>query len=255
MTDPIVQVMHQTVREFFLRSNGFVTNSTYRMGEDDAHRMIITTCIKYLTFCAKYTPTGSAELPQVETWNSEYIQSYTQYLKERPLINYALGYLKDHISKYSETTDISSLISGLVKDLTAPTTGCYLFENWITVHLGHTIPGGRKCSIAENFRNETLWCACEAGYSNVAGALLIAGAHVETSQRGVTPLIISASKGHEAAVRLLLDHDANIEASDSTQCTALHWASTNGHKSTVQLLLDRGANVEVQDSKRCTALH
>jgi hypothetical protein len=50
-----VQVMHQTVREFFLQPNGCVANSKFKMSEKDAHISISITCIRYLMLCAANT--------------------------------------------------------------------------------------------------------------------------------------------------------------------------------------------------------
>ncbi|KAF8242574.1 hypothetical protein K440DRAFT_565065, partial [Wilcoxina mikolae CBS 423.85] len=89
----IVQFMHQTVREFFLRDQ--LTPSVFKMSGDDAHIRISKTCIRYLILCASNELEKS--LPNIEVWNSQHFEEYARYLSGRPLINYTLSHLKHHI--------------------------------------------------------------------------------------------------------------------------------------------------------------
>ncbi|OCK97498.1 uncharacterized protein K441DRAFT_547211, partial [Cenococcum geophilum 1.58] len=91
-----VQVMHQTVREFFLDPNGLVASSEFRMCEKDAHVCISVTCLRYLMLCAANT-TLAGRPPDIEFWTWEHFKGYAQYLDNMPLANYALGHLKHHI--------------------------------------------------------------------------------------------------------------------------------------------------------------
>ncbi|KAH7231218.1 uncharacterized protein BKA55DRAFT_525091, partial [Fusarium redolens] len=90
----IVQVMHQTVREFFLHPDGDVPPSEFGMCEKDSHICISIICIRYLMLCATNT---NRLLPDVKSWTSEHFEDYAQSLHQRPLANYALCHLKYHI--------------------------------------------------------------------------------------------------------------------------------------------------------------
>ena len=70
-----------------------------------------------------------------------------------------------------------------------------------------------------------------------------------------TPLLRAASKGDEAAVRLLLDRDANIHARSPTNGTPLLHACETMHFATVDLLLMRGSDIHAQDDYGWTPLH
>ncbi len=60
-------------------------------------------------------------------------------------------------------------------------------------------------------------------------------------------LIGAAIRGDAAAVQVLLDAGADVNAKDNMEGrTALLWAASNGHADTVQVLLGAGANVEAQ---------
>jgi ankyrin repeat protein len=80
-------------------------------------------------------------------------------------------------------------------------------------------------------------------------------AQVDSYVQGKTPLIISAGKGQEATVKLLLEMDVDTEAMDNAGQRALHHATKNGHKEIIRLLLQKGAKRDAKDNKRQTAVH
>jgi ankyrin repeat protein len=55
-------------------------------------------------------------------------------------------------------------------------------------------------------------------------------------------------------VQLLLDRNADIQAKNNTDYTALHLAAENGHEATVRLLLDRKADINAKLDDSRTAL-
>ena len=70
-----------------------------------------------------------------------------------------------------------------------------------------------------------------------------------------TALIVGSYFGHEAILRLLLGHKADVKIKDNRGWTALHWAAENGHKAVVRLLLEHKADVDAEDDHGSTALH
>lgn len=74
--------------------------------------------------------------------------------------------------------------------------------------------------------------------------LLAAGADVNArDEAGFTPLHDAALAGNAAAVRMLLDHGADINLGDKENgATALYMAATMGREEVVTLLLDKGAD-------------
>ncbi|OQR85191.1 protein kinase [Achlya hypogyna] len=74
--------------------------------------------------------------------------------------------------------------------------------------------------------------------------LLNAGAAVNRRQSdGSTPLALAAWYGHEEAVELLLDADADVCCVDHVGFTALHNAASQGHESIVRRLQAAGSSV------------
>ncbi|XP_021693562.1 uncharacterized protein LOC110674132 [Aedes aegypti] len=70
-----------------------------------------------------------------------------------------------------------------------------------------------------------------------------------------TPLHTAASNGYIEMVKLLIDHNVNIDTKDDAGRTPLHRASRNGHLEVAKLLIDRGANVYTMDFAEVTPLH
>lgn len=69
-----------------------------------------------------------------------------------------------------------------------------------------------------------------------------------------TALIAASSRGHEAAVQVLLDHGADVNFQAGTLGTALIAACDSGKDEVVTLLLDRGADIDVEAGSFDTAL-
>ena len=74
-------------------------------------------------------------------------------------------------------------------------------------------------------------------------------------ESGATPLIAASARGHEAAVRILLDDGrSRVDGTASDGDTALLVAAYGGHAQVVHLLLAAGADVEMADERGYTAL-
>lgn len=78
--------------------------------------------------------------------------------------------------------------------------------------------------------------------------LLNNGAEINSrtgSKLGISPLMLSAMNGHEAATLLLLENGSDINAQiETNRNTALTLACFQGRTEVVRLLLHYGANVE-----------
>ncbi len=96
--------------------------------------------------------------------------------------------------------------------------------------------------------------------NDIAGlrTIIARGVDIEGKNDADTPLQFAASLGHVQAMRVLLDHGAEIEASGTLGYTPLHRAAYDGHTSAVTLLLKYRANPEGRngvDGAACTPLH
>jgi hypothetical protein len=140
--------MHQTVREFFL---GLSSDSTFGIIENNAHVRIATNCIRYLIFWATSSDSWGTQLTRIETWSSTDFKNYVGYLNDRPLLNYALSHLQDHLDKCHGAANLPNLVSQLVMQLTACNPSSSLLAGWITSHLNKTLLSRALGERVENF--------------------------------------------------------------------------------------------------------
>ncbi|KAJ3102628.1 hypothetical protein HDU96_009575 [Phlyctochytrium bullatum] len=97
--------------------------------------------------------------------------------------------------------------------------------------------------------------ALAAGMSDVANALLNAGASLSVRNRnGRTPLHQASASGLTDLVSRMLAKGADPSATDNNLWTPLHIACWRGHASVAQLLLERGVDVECNSGDWATPL-
>ncbi|KAL2039045.1 hypothetical protein N7G274_008094 [Stereocaulon virgatum] len=104
--------------------------------------------------------------------------------------------------------------------------------------------------LAKDGGSRLLHRAARRGNSSILQNLLQVGVPANIVEEGsrFTALHEAARSGHSNAIKVLLDHKANIEAGNSTQWTALHLAALYGHVDAVRLLCQRGANIGARAS-------
>lgn len=115
---------------------------------------------------------------------------------------------------------------------------------------------GRSVNETTEEGDSLLSLACQAGYYELAQVLLAMRANVE--DRGIkgdcTPLMEAASAGHVDIVKLLINHNADVNAQSSSGNTPLMYACAGGHEDVVLVLLGAGANVEDHNENGHTPL-
>ena len=87
---------------------------------------------------------------------------------------------------------------------------------------------------------------------SLARALFERGVPVDArAVDGATPLLVAASSGHVATLRLLVERGAGVNLADQHGDTALRWATVPaGSIESVKLLLAAGADVNARDLSR-----
>ena len=113
-----------------------------------------------------------------------------------------------------------------------------------------------KIEYKDNNCRSALHPAAQNGHQATVRLLLDHGAKIEAMSNDTswTALHLAAQNGHEATVSLLLDHEANIEAKDNNGMSVIQLAAQKGHEATVSLLLDHEANIEAKDNNGMSAI-
>ena len=97
--------------------------------------------------------------------------------------------------------------------------------------------------------------AVQHGSTEGVKKLLAAGAEVNATSGGTTPLASAIFACRLDMVRLLVEHGAEVNTRDRHGVTPLHLAAREGLLRTAQYLLDRGANVKARDNDGRSPLH
>ncbi len=112
---------------------------------------------------------------------------------------------------------------------------------------------------AYNGENTPLLAAVRARQFAVVKFLLENKADTELKHHGVnneqlTPLIWATRQENKDIVDLLLEHGANVDATDVNRKTALHWAADHGFKTIAETLLAHKAEVDAREKDDVTPL-
>ena len=116
--------------------------------------------------------------------------------------------------------------------------------------LGLLIDAGANVNAANDYGATPLWTACANRHGRAVDWLLDADADPNRGLRsGETPLMRCAHTGDPIAIRSLIGHGANIDATEPERGqTALMRAAANQHPDVTQALLEAGADVNVRTS-------
>ncbi|CAD5221823.1 unnamed protein product [Bursaphelenchus xylophilus] len=100
-----------------------------------------------------------------------------------------------------------------------------------------------------------MW-ACYKNRIDAVKVLLEFHAHINIvgEEDGLTPMIIASGRGYYEIVHLLLENNAEVNASDKFGSTALIWAARKGYLDIVEELLNAGAELDAVGMYSSTAL-
>jgi len=261
--------MHQTTREFFVRMQREKQDSKFALCQDEAHKTITVTSVRYLMLCfTSPEPDMRDSFSRIKTWGLEDFQQYARYVDKWLLINYALLNLKSHHDLCGQMEVVSQHVDSLIKELTKSPWSNFL-GNWMACHLGRTksardfvrgmaswtpLQHISSKSTSEDFKYNILDAAAALGLLRVVESLLLPCTQFDSQASSQTPLIVCARKGLVDTTRVLIDRNEDVDAKDNAGQTALHHAAENGHEPILHMLLIRGADKTIKDNHGLIAL-
>ena len=94
-----------------------------------------------------------------------------------------------------------------------------------------------------------LWIASKNGHNEIVSFLLENNVNVDSSSRGETSLIAASYHGHTTVAEILLAHNANIDFLSQTGelQTPLYTACKANEPEMVRLLLNHNADINIVD--------
>ncbi|OBT42533.1 hypothetical protein VE00_06189 [Pseudogymnoascus sp. WSF 3629] len=226
---PIVQLIHQTAREFLLHEDKHA--KPYHLEEVQGDTEIAMTCCRYLSiaFRPEFPPTeANAELTKVEM----------MIIRGWATLRGGDGHEAGLILLLNLGADVNS------KDTVGRTPISYAVEKGHEHGLQLLIQHGANVDSKDGAGRTPLSYAAENGHKDILELLLDLGADVNSNDTaGRTPLSYAAENGHESSVKLLLNNGAYLQLKDTAGRTPLSYAAENGHTISVKVLL-QGEGVE-----------
>jgi len=247
----IIRLVHHTTQEYFER--------TQKQWFPAAEIKIATICIAYLSFNI------------FEAGFCDSNEAFEERLRSNPLYDYAahnwghhardssifydgaIEFLEDmekvNASAQALTAVRGSWNSRYSQDVPKQMVGLHLAAYFGIQEARYLLQRRQSVDVSDSFgRTPLLWAAAK-GHEAAVQLFLDKDANFEAKDNdGRTPLAWAAMSGHEAVILLLLDKGADFEAKDKYGWTPLWWAVMNGHEAIIRLLLDTGVEFEVKDS-------
>lgn len=243
-----VRLAHDSVKEYLLSERIKGTNAAfYSISEASSNGFLARACLAYLMHFKK--PSND---------------STYSYLSEYPLLRYTAQEWEFHVTRSGDLNHHHHMTLMLTEFFLNQD---HSFSNWLEgqsgPYSGDFQQTEEQADGSGNLKLEgRLYHASKLGLLDICKILLERGVKADPSTKSTTglvkglstPLQISASMGHEAIVRLLLDHSANVNQR-SVNSSPLDYAVMEGRESIVRLLLERGATVTSEAPSSYYGLH
>ncbi|UKZ68513.1 uncharacterized protein TrAtP1_009542 [Trichoderma atroviride] len=268
----IVQLIHQTAREFLLQEAAKPYHLIPSLGDME----MASTCCQLI----RIVFTGA--VPQTEI-DDDFSQSkmLAEHLSSHHLLVYALTSFTKHLVHLEDNgkdvyLQFESFIVGLSDRRNS--YACLLLSQWaktnfpkmshidvdemITRSCVHAVLAQAEGTESNNLTNilmallpNLLFHEVEAGYEYTTDLMIIHGCDPNAGDTsGQTPLSLAAIHGHQDIVLMLLNRGSDLEARDNNGQTPLSLAAANGHWGIVLMLLGKGSDREARDNSGQTPL-
>ncbi len=244
----VIRLVHYTTQEYFERTSSF----------PNAETDITATCVTYLsfnTFATGFCPTDKQFEARLKLYRLyDYAaRNWGHHARATSAVEQlVVDFLKNEakVSSSGQAMMASESYSGYSQRVPRQMKGVHIAAFFgLREAMMALLENGHDSDPPDSHGRTPLSYTASRGHEAVGKLLLEKGAELETkdSEYSQTPLSWAAQKGHEAVVKLLLEKGAELESKDSYSRTPLLWAAENGHEAVVKLLLEKGAELETKD--------
>ncbi|KAI9855814.1 MAG: hypothetical protein M1813_009623 [Trichoglossum hirsutum] len=249
----IVQLLHQTVKDFLLTEENAAPFTGYVAQGD---RLIIKASVRYLELSLSPASFPEGVAKEVERWELKDYERFVNYLADRPLLNYVLSCLPHHFESLGESPAQESLIRFLQRIQEQPQLYSWCFLALWSVEHGYTSTPIQQVASGRSFVNSTLVTAVRLGLTGVVTLTIAAGSAVNDfdEKNAASPLLAAAKFGRCDVAQILIENGASLDLSWGLHGAALHAAIAAGDINMVRFLLTRGASIGTRDSDESSAL-
>ncbi|KAH0541631.1 hypothetical protein FGG08_003921 [Glutinoglossum americanum] len=253
VSNDIVQLLHQTVKEFLLvEESAGPFNAAVVRGDT----VIANGCIKYITLSLSRASFPGGAIQELKDWKLADYEFFVRHLEDRPLLSYALSYLPHHL-KSRGTQEAEGILLKFLRQIHEDPQSCSwcFLAVWFAYH-GYVSLPDQQLDYARSFINTILVTAAKHGLVGVAKLAIEAKASVDCfdERNGSSPLVVAAERGRREVAEILIDNGADLDLSLEKRGTALHAAIAAGDITMVKLLLTRGASTGARGSGKGSAL-
>lgn len=253
----VVQLLHQTVKEFLVRPDKIAHPFDIDMKSADSTIGLI--CARYieLSLMIDHAPDdGSTLPPSAQHWTLDHHDQLLEHIEARPLLHYALKYLPYHLrhSPRRESESWGVLDNYFRRAKESAGFAWYLLQEWFE-NLGFSKTAASSVDAATDFRITSLIIAIK--YRRL-GAIQV----LSEIQRNIdyvdgtthhTALQTAASCGDLSILKFLISNGASVNFHGGHFGTALQAAAYHGHGEAVEVLIENGADLNAEAGSWSTA--
>ena len=285
---PFVQLVHESVRDFLLNEDQIA--APFYMSAEQGNDEVTSIFTRYLAWSLSpnFLDAVGITKAEVSQWEQHNYETFLKLLEDRPLLNYVLSSLPEHL-KLTTHEGIKDEFSRVLRDLEQSEPVRYLLLDSEFSSLLTPISDD-EATEASHFRFKALVLAARLGYVKAIRQLqtsntpmtptdgetetsplhaAISGGQLEAvkllldlgsdpyfpDQVGDMALHRAVAHGHLGIVQALIDNEVYVDAPNLTHERPIHVASARGYDDMVKLLLDCGAEIDWVDQYDATALH
>jgi ankyrin repeat protein len=235
LEDETLSVIHHSFTEYLTQKDRQPSHFPI-ITHEETHRLMATTCVKYLCSgpLSEWTISKPLHKPMHGDYSSKSKTNHQELSLKHPLLEYAMSNWNIHTTKsYLD----ESLLAAL-DQLFQPDSDD--FKAYVDINLGP------NCAKTFTLIHIAAW----AGVAELIRHLIKRGeAADEKDDNSRTPISLAASRGHVEAVEVLLESGADPDSDSRVGWRPIHYAARENHHKVVKVLLNAGVSAITTKSK------